>query len=173
MNNRGPTYQTTPYAPSPTTSWISYCSDTLKEIFLELPLPGGGILAVVVGYRLGYWRFSVGRRELLLNSCVQRIGKVRRWKVESRCDSEDVRHSLRPLFVSTRTGRAKLWPLSAGHKLCLGSYPPGPGHLMVKRCSVMTVSSAPRAPLRCGTERDSRMRCQEQRAATSRCTATL
>lgn len=32
-------YQTTPYAPSPTTSWMSYCSDTLNEIFLE---PGGG-----------------------------------------------------------------------------------------------------------------------------------
>lgn len=32
-------YQTTPYAPSPTTSWISYCSDTLNEIFRE---PGGG-----------------------------------------------------------------------------------------------------------------------------------
>ena len=30
-------YQTTPYAPSPTTSWMSYCSDTLKEIFRELP----------------------------------------------------------------------------------------------------------------------------------------
>lgn len=42
------TYQTTPYAPSPTTSWISYCSETLKEIFLELPLPAGGMLAVVV-----------------------------------------------------------------------------------------------------------------------------
>jgi hypothetical protein len=42
------TYQTTPYAPSPTTSWISYCSDTLKEIFLELPLPAGGIVAVFV-----------------------------------------------------------------------------------------------------------------------------
>jgi hypothetical protein len=25
-------YQTTPYAPSPTTSWMSYCSETLKEI---------------------------------------------------------------------------------------------------------------------------------------------
>ena len=32
-------HHTTPYAPSPTTSWISYCSETLKEIFLELPLP--------------------------------------------------------------------------------------------------------------------------------------
>jgi hypothetical protein len=28
---------------------MSYCSDTLKEIFLELPLPAGGIMAVVVG----------------------------------------------------------------------------------------------------------------------------
>lgn len=34
-------YQTTPYAPSPTTSWMSYCSETLKEILLELPLPAG------------------------------------------------------------------------------------------------------------------------------------
>jgi hypothetical protein len=47
------TYQTTPYAPSPTTSWISYCSETLKDIFLELP-PAGGMLAAVVGCRLGY-----------------------------------------------------------------------------------------------------------------------
>ncbi|KAJ5061743.1 hypothetical protein J3E74DRAFT_329912 [Bipolaris maydis] len=39
---------TTPYAPSPTTSWMSYCSETLKEIFLELPLPAGGMVAVVV-----------------------------------------------------------------------------------------------------------------------------
>lgn len=39
------TYHTTPYAPSPTTSWISYCSETLKEIFLELPLPAGGMVA--------------------------------------------------------------------------------------------------------------------------------
>jgi hypothetical protein len=28
---------------------MSYCSETLKEIFLELPLPAGGMLAVVVG----------------------------------------------------------------------------------------------------------------------------
>jgi hypothetical protein len=27
--------QTTPYAPSPTTSWMSYCSLTLKEILRE------------------------------------------------------------------------------------------------------------------------------------------
>jgi hypothetical protein len=27
---------------------MSYCSETLKEIFLELPLPAGGMLAVVV-----------------------------------------------------------------------------------------------------------------------------
>lgn len=27
---------------------MSYCSDTLKEIFLELPLPAGGMVAVVV-----------------------------------------------------------------------------------------------------------------------------
>lgn len=27
---------------------MSYCSDTLKEIFLELPLPAGGIVAAVV-----------------------------------------------------------------------------------------------------------------------------
>lgn len=26
---------------------MSYCSDTLKEIFLELPLPAGGMVAVV------------------------------------------------------------------------------------------------------------------------------
>jgi hypothetical protein len=34
-------HHTTPYAPSPTTSWMSYCSETLKEIFLEFPLPVG------------------------------------------------------------------------------------------------------------------------------------
>jgi len=28
-------YQTTPYAPSPTISWISYCSDTLNVILRE------------------------------------------------------------------------------------------------------------------------------------------
>jgi hypothetical protein len=36
---------------------MSYCSDTLKEIFLELPFPGGGILAAVVGCRLSYKGF--------------------------------------------------------------------------------------------------------------------
>ena len=40
LQSRG-TDQTTPYAPSPTTSWISYCSETLKEIFLD---PGVGLL---------------------------------------------------------------------------------------------------------------------------------
>lgn len=35
------THQTTPYAPSPTTSWISYCSLTLKEILRE-PAGFGG-----------------------------------------------------------------------------------------------------------------------------------
>lgn len=35
------TYQTTPYAPSPTTSWISYCSLTLKEILREVAGFGG------------------------------------------------------------------------------------------------------------------------------------
>lgn len=35
------TYQTTPYAPSPTTSWMSYCSLTLKEILRE-PAGFGG-----------------------------------------------------------------------------------------------------------------------------------
>jgi hypothetical protein len=42
-------HHTTPYAPSPTTSWMSYCSDTLKDIFLELPLPAGGMFAGGVG----------------------------------------------------------------------------------------------------------------------------
>lgn len=38
----GRVYQTTPYAPSPTTSWISYCSLTLKEILREAaPVLGG------------------------------------------------------------------------------------------------------------------------------------
>jgi hypothetical protein len=27
---------------------MSYCSDTLKEIFLELPLPAGGMIAVFI-----------------------------------------------------------------------------------------------------------------------------
>lgn len=35
------THQTTPYAPSPTTSWISYCSLTLNEILRE-PAGFGG-----------------------------------------------------------------------------------------------------------------------------------
>jgi hypothetical protein len=48
-------YHTTPYAPSPTTSWMSYCSDTLKDIFLELPLPAGGMFA-------GYVRMGAGAR---------------------------------------------------------------------------------------------------------------
>jgi hypothetical protein len=30
-------YHTTPYAPSPTTSWMSYCSLTLKDIFRAPP----------------------------------------------------------------------------------------------------------------------------------------
>ena len=47
------TYQTTPYAPSPTTSLISYCSETLKETFREFGPPAGGMAAV--GERSGYW----------------------------------------------------------------------------------------------------------------------
>lgn len=75
------------------------------------------------------------------------MGQVCRWIA-------DVKHDLWAVFVSTETGKAELWPLVAGRKQCLGSYPHGPGHLMVKRCSVMTVSSAPRAPLRRGTKQD-------------------
>lgn len=37
---------------------MSYCSETLKEIFLELPLPAGGMVAVVVG---GMREGAVGR----------------------------------------------------------------------------------------------------------------
>jgi hypothetical protein len=48
-------HHTTPYAPSPTTSWMSYCSETLKDIFLELPLPAGGMFA-------GYGRPGAGAR---------------------------------------------------------------------------------------------------------------
>lgn len=56
----GRAYQTTPYAPSPTTSWMSYCSDTLKEIFRELPLPpvardiAAGCGVVCAGARGGF-----------------------------------------------------------------------------------------------------------------------
>jgi hypothetical protein len=32
---------------------MSYCSDTLKDIFLELPLPAGGMLAAVAS--VGAW----------------------------------------------------------------------------------------------------------------------
>lgn len=39
--SRKETYQTTPYAPSPTTSWMSYCSLTLKEILRD-PVGLGG-----------------------------------------------------------------------------------------------------------------------------------
>jgi hypothetical protein len=73
---------------------MSYCSDTLKEIFLELPLPAGGMLAVVMGGRLGYWRIAVRRGKLLLKHCVQRAGKVCQRMVEGRFDSKDVKHSL-------------------------------------------------------------------------------
>lgn len=53
-------YHTTPYAPSPTTSWMSYCSETLKEIFLELPLPAGGMVA-----RDGLAELLLGRGQLV------------------------------------------------------------------------------------------------------------
>lgn len=85
------------------------------------------MLAAVVGCRLGYWRFSVGRRELLLNSCVQLVDEVRQWKLDGGCDSEEVGHDLRPLFVSTRTGKVELWPLFAGHKLYLVRIHPARG----------------------------------------------
>lgn len=41
---------------------MSYCSETLKEIFLELPLPAGGMVKSVVGLRAACdcnWRFVV------------------------------------------------------------------------------------------------------------------
>lgn len=94
----------------------------------------------------------------------------------SRCDSTEASCSLRQQFVSTRTRNEVRWPASARHRSCLGANPPGPGQLMVKRCSVMTVSSAPRAPLRRGTRRDSRVDKDHgpgQRAQTSCCTATV
>lgn len=170
------TYQTTPYAPSPTTSWISYCSETLKEIFLELP-PAGGMLAAVVDCRLGYRRSLVGRSAGAAAQCLRAVGGMESsMEVDSMCDGEEVEHDLRRLFVSARTGKVELWPLSERRRLCLGSYPPGPEHLMVKRCSVMTVSSAPRAPLRRGTKRGSRVdngSLAGQRTPTSRRTATM
>lgn len=62
-------YQTTPYAPSPTTSWISYWSETLNDIFLE-PLVGGtfwwAMLALCFSTSYGDERTELGakRREL-------------------------------------------------------------------------------------------------------------
>ena len=78
------TYQTTPYAPSPTTSWMSYCSDTLKEIFLELPLPAGGMTAAVVACRLGYKGFrSIGGSCCSVFACSEWVRFVNeRWMAD-------------------------------------------------------------------------------------------
>lgn len=136
---------------------MSYCSETLKDIFLELP-PAGGILAIVVGCKLGYWRISVGRRrELQLNCCVQLAGEVRRCELDREYDSEEIEHGLRPLFVSTRTEKTE----RCGHCLqdtscvLVRIHPARAPH--GETVSVMMVSSAPRAPWRRGTKRESRV----------------
>ena len=78
---------TTPYAPSPTTSWMSYCSETLKEIFLEPPDEGGA-------------------RDILSTSSLAQI--VRGWKVFSVAESTGSR-SLSCAFAacSTRQRRSR------------------------------------------------------------------
>lgn len=77
----GRTYATTPYAPSPTTSWISYCSDTLKEIFLELPLPAGArdmVIGVGVEWCAGARRGGARGGRL----CRGRVGSRQRARSE-------------------------------------------------------------------------------------------
>src|SRR5512142_2208534 len=65
------THQTTPYAPSPTTSWISYCSLTLKEILRDPAGLGGFDRDMVSGIRLRGPNLTVetdpnsGRRDLI------------------------------------------------------------------------------------------------------------
>ena len=59
---------------------MSYCSETLKDIFLELPLPAGGIFAVFVGASAGAravaqasrgWRGKVDAGAYELGCCVE------------------------------------------------------------------------------------------------------
>ena len=62
---------TTPYAPSPTTSWISYCSETLKEIFLEPPDDGA---ARDMMPSSSYFLNSGKRFEMPLSSFYSQVG---------------------------------------------------------------------------------------------------
>lgn len=60
---------------------MSYCSETLKEIFLELPLPAGGMVAVVVD---GMRESAVGRSrrveaQMVMVVVVAGLGLRLRW----------------------------------------------------------------------------------------------
>lgn len=113
-------------------------------------------MAAVVGSRPGYSRFSVGRGELLLSTCSEWAGFVGgRREVGCTAKTSSTRCDL---YLSVQEQEVQ----SSGHcsqdtSCVLVRVHRGPGQVMVKRCSVMTVSSAPRAPLRRGTKRDSRV----------------
>lgn len=63
---------------------MSYCSETLKEIFLELPLPAGGMFAVLVVTG------AFGRRSGCYVSCCSVLRGIGAYAVEFKCQLRGV-----------------------------------------------------------------------------------